>query len=474
MFRTKIICTLGPASDNKEVLKQLVQAGLSVARLNLSHGDQSYYKKLIDMIKEVRQELSIPVAILLDTRGPEIRTKSFSGGRAELITGKETSLCVGDFEGDANRFCITYENLYKDVSVGGIILLDDGLIELEVLAIEKKEIKCLIKNNGVIKNKKGINVPGASINLPALTAKDREDIVFGIQQDVDFIAASFIRKAADVQEIKDLLEKNGGSDIQIISKIESQEGVDNIDEIIKISDAIMIARGDLGVETPVELIPLTQKAIILKCNTAEKPVITATQMLESMILNPRPTRAEVTDVANAVLDGTDAIMLSGETAAGAYPIEAVKVMKKISEAAEKTLNYEDMFRKFSHSLQGNDQVTNAVSYSSCSTAMNINAKAIICPTNSGRTARLISMFRPGVPIIASTTCPKTQRQMMLYWGVTPILMKIETSSDILFYKTAEIAKSMGLVKPNDLVVITAGIPLGVAGSTNIMKVQVVE
>lgn len=472
MQKTKIICTIGPASDSKEVFRELVLNGLSIARLNLSHGDQAYYKTRIDMIKVVREELGIPVAILMDTRGPEIRTKNFIDGSAFLETGKEITLCNGNFDGTAESFCITYTDLYKDVSAGNLILLDDGLIELEVLEIKDKKIRCLIKNCGVLKNKKGINVPGVYINLPALTDKDRSDIIFGIQNDIDFVAASFIRKAKDVEEIRELIIQNGGKDIQIISKIESQEGVDNIDEIITVSDAIMIARGDLGVETPIELIPVVQKMIIDKCNLTEIPVITATQMLDSMIVNPRPTRAEVSDVANAVLDGTDAIMLSGETAAGAYPIEAVKVMKKIAEASEKAIDYDQLFKKISQVQDHN--ITNAVSYASCSTAMHLGAKAIICPTYGGKTAKLISMFRPNVPIIATTANARTQRQMQLLWGVTPILMRVETSSDVLFYKSVELAKTMNLVKPNDLVVITAGVPLGVAGSTNSMKVQVVE
>lgn len=472
MNKTKIICTIGPSSDNKETFKQLVLNGLSVARLNLSHGDQAYYKKIIDMIKEVREELGIPVAILMDTRGPEIRTKKFKGGKATLKRGNEITIMNGDFEGDEEKFCITYENLYKDVTVGCTILVDDGLIELEVLEIKDKAIRCLIKNDGVIKDKKGINIPGVCVKLPALSAKDKEDILFGIENDVDFIAASFIRKAADILEIRKLLKENGGEDIKIIAKIESQEGVDNVDEISAVSDGIMIARGDLGVETPVEMIPITQKKIIDICNTYEIPVITATQMLDSMIYNPRPTRAEVSDVANAIIDGTDAIMLSGETAAGAYPVEAVKVMKKVAEASEKTLDYEHMFLKITK-VRSNS-ITNAVSYSTCSTAMHLGAKAIICPTYSGSTARLISMFRPSMPIIATTSNPKVQRQMMLYWGVTPILMKVETSTDVMFYKSVELAKAMDLVQPSDLVVITAGVPLGIAGSTNLMKVQKVE
>ncbi|PKM95495.1 MAG: pyruvate kinase [Firmicutes bacterium HGW-Firmicutes-1] len=472
MHKTKIICTIGPASDTPEIFRELVLNGLSIARINLSHGDQPYIQHRINVIKQVREELNIPVAILLDTRGPEIRTKSFVDGKATLVAGKEITLYNGDFDGTEESFCITYNKLYKDVSKGNIILLDDGLIELEVIDVKDKAIHCLIKNGGVLKNKKGINVPGVFINLPALTQDDIDDILFGVKLDVDFIAASFIRKASDVLEIKELLTKNGGEGIQIISKIESQEGVDNIDEIIAVSDAIMIARGDLGVEIPTELIPLTQKMIIEKCNITDVPVITATQMLDSMIVNPRPTRAEVSDVANAVLDGTDAIMLSGETAAGAYPIEAVKVMRKVAQASEDSLNYKQMLIRISK-VQDNN-IANAVSYSTCSTAMNLNAKAIICPTHSGKTVRLIAMFRPSVPIIALTTNERTQRQMQLSWGVIPILIAEETSSDVLFYKSIQKAKSMGLVAPKDLVIITAGIPLGVAGSTNLMKVQEVE
>jgi pyruvate kinase len=472
MNKTKIICTLGPSSDNKDTFKQMVQNGLSVARLNLSHGDQTHYKTVIDMIKEVREELDIPVAILMDTRGPEIRTKTFIDGKVNLTVGHPITICHDDFVGDENRFCINYPNLHQDVHIGSSILIDDGLIELEVLSIENQEINCLIKNGGIVKNHKGINVPNVCLDLPALTEKDISDIIFGIREDIDYVAASFIRKKEDVLFIRQLLDENGGKEVKIISKIESQEGVDNIDEIIAISDSIMIARGDLGVETPPELIPHTQKMIIAKCNEAEIPVITATQMLDSMINNPRPTRAEVSDVANAVLDGTDAIMLSGETAAGKYPVESVKMMQKIAITSEKTIDFQNLFK---HIITTKERsVTNAVSYSSCTTATHLGAKAIICPTYSGNTAKLISMFRPNVPILATTANPKAQRHMMLFWGVTPILMKQETSSDVLFYKSVEKAKQLNFVKPKDIVVITAGVPLGVAGNTNLMKVQEVD
>lgn len=472
MNKTKIICTLGPASDNKETFTDLVKSGLSVARLNLSHGNQEHYEKVIAMINEVSEELDIPVALLMDTRGPEIRTKMFKDGQVTLTAGHTVTLCYDDFEGTAERFCINYPQLHADVRIGSTVLIDDGLIELEVTAVHDKEVICIVKNGGVVKNRKGVNVPNISLNLPALTEKDKEDIIFGIKQDIDFVAASFIRTKDDVLFIRDLLDSNGGKDVQIISKIESQEGVDNIDSIIAVSDGIMIARGDLGVETPAELIPLTQKMIIQKCNDAEIPVITATQMLDSMVNNPRPTRAEVSDVANAVLDGTDAIMLSGESAAGKYPVESVRVMKKIAEASEKTIDFKSLFQKIEKFKE--KSVTNAVSYASCSTAVHLEASAIICPTYSGKTARLISMFRPNMPIIATTNSKKAQKQMMLYWGVRPLLVKQETSSDILFYKSVEKAKQLGYVKPKDQVVITAGVPLGVAGNTNLMKIQEVD
>lgn len=472
MNKTKIICTMGPAVDNKETFTKLVENGLRIARLNLSHGDLISKQPIIDIIKEVRAEMNIPVAILVDTRGPEIRTKNFVDGAVELEADQVIMISGGDFEGTKEKFCVTYPDLYKDVRVGGTILIDDGLIELEVSEIKNKEIFCVVKNGGTVKNKKGINVPNISLNLPALTPADREDIINGIKLDVDFIAASFIRKASDVLEIRELLRSHGGEDIKIISKIESQEGVDNIDEIIAVTDAIMVARGDLGVEIPAELIPVTQKTIIMKCNLAEVPVITATQMLDSMIKNPRPTRAEVSDVANAVLDGTDAIMLSGETAAGNYPILAVQTMQKIAETAEKSIDYEHIFHRIVSMRE--KSVTNAVSYATCSTAMYLDAKAIICPTYSGRTANMISMFRPKVPIIATTANEKAQRQMQLLWGVIPILMKQETSSDILFYKSVEVAKTLGILQSKDLVVITAGVPLAVAGNTNLMKVQIVD
>jgi len=470
--KTKIICTIGPASDNRETITELVKNGLSIARLNLSHGTKEYYKKIINIIKEVRKELDVPIAILMDTRGPEIRTKNFVDGQLKLEVGQQISICNGDFDGTKEGFCITYPTLYKDVKKGSKVLIDDGLIELEVIQVDAKEktIKCVVKNGGIVKNKKGINVPNVNVNLPAITEKDKEEILYGLEHDIDFIAASFIRKEEDVLEIRKFIDDNGGKDVKIISKIENQQGVDNIDSIIKVSDAIMIARGDLGVETPTELIPIVQKMIIDKCNQNELPVITATQMLDSMIKNPRPTRAEVSDVANAIIDGTDAIMLSGETAAGLYPVEAVKVMSKIAYASESMTDHEQR----NICKKSKTSITHAVSYSAYTTAIHLKAKAVICPTYSGNTARMISMYRPNVQIIAVTSDEKVRRQMQLLWGVTPLFLKQETSTDILFYKSVIMARELGIVNSKDLVVITAGVPLAEGSKTNLMKVQVVE
>lgn len=463
---------MGPASDSKEIFAEMVKNGLNVARLNLSHAKRDECKKRIQMIKEVREELGIPVGILLDTRGPEIRIQEFEKNQVDLKIGQSFTLSCAPCVGNDTQCGVNYERLWKDVSKGNTILVDDGLIELEVEKSENKKIHCTVKNGGIVKNNKGINVPGVRIGLPALTEKDREDILFGIEHGIDFIAASFIRKTEDVLEIREFLEKNKGRKIQIISKIESQEGIDNLDNIIEVSDAIMVARGDLGVETPAELMPTTQKMMIDKCNFSGTPVVTATQMLDSMMRNPRPTRAEVTDVANAILDGTDAIMLSGETAAGLYPVESVKIMSKIAENAESAIDYDNIFKSVFQTTEKN--ITNAVSYSTCNTARYLEADAIICPTYSGRTARMMSMFRPKTKIIATTFDEKVQRQMTLLWGVTPLLLQKVESSEVLFYMAVQEAKKFKLVKTNDTVIITAGIPLRVSGSTNIMKVQVVD
>lgn len=472
MNKTKIICTTGPASDSKEVFTKLVQNGLSVARLNLSHQDNDYRKGLIAMIKEVREELNEPVAILFDTRGPEIRTKLFENDKVQLVTGEKVRLCVGDFKGTAERFCITYPNLYKEITIGTTILLDDGLLDIKVLEIDDEEIVCEVINGGILKNRKGINIPGKDVDLPILTDDDKVDLIFGIEQGMDYVAASFVRNKEDVHAIRAHLDDNGGEFVHIISKIESQTGVDNIMEIIECSNGIMVARGDLGVELPAEEIPMIQKDIISKCNHAGVPVITATQMLESMSNNPRPTRAEVSDVANAIYDGTDAIMLSGETAAGSYPVEAVKTMKRVAIATEAQADFESIYKKLAETLEVS--VTNAVSYSTCTTAKHLKAAAIICPTFSGKTARMISMFRPEAPILAPTMNPIAQRQMNLLWGVKPVILKAESSADLLFYKSAAVANKIGLAKVGDTVVITAGVPLNTKGATNLMKVMTIE
>jgi pyruvate kinase len=472
MRKTKIVCTIGPASESKEIFGTLVENGLNVARLNFSHGNHEEHLERINMIKEVRGELNIPVAILLDTKGPEIRTGNFEKGIVELIEGQEFILTTEEISGDETKCSITYDKLPKDVKVGDRILIDDGLIELEVIdVLDDKDIKCKIKNGGIVKNKKGVNVPGVKINLPAITEKDISDIEFGINNGIDFIAASFIRKAEDVHEIRRILERNNAHQIQIISKIENQEGLDNIDEIIEVSDGIMVARGDLGVEIPTEMVPLAQKEMISKCNKEGKPVITATQMLDSMMRNPRPTRAEVTDVANAIFDGTDAIMLSGETAAGKYPIESVKTMANIAERTEQSLDYEGILQK--RAAHKETSVTYAVSHATCTTAHDLGASAIISATSSGFTARMVSKFRPKAPIIAATTSPEILRRMILVWGVQPVLIKDVDSTDEIFDLSISKAKEYGYIENGDLVVITAGVPVGVAGATNLIKVHIV-
>ncbi|RKD33412.1 pyruvate kinase [Thermohalobacter berrensis] len=472
MKKTKIVCTIGPASEKEEVLRDLIKNGLNVTRLNFSHGDFQEHKSRIESVKKLREELNKPVAIMLDTKGPEIRTGKFKNGEAELKEGQEFTLTTRDVLGNEEICNITYKGLPNDVKEGDTILIDDGLIALKVKEIvDGTDIKCIVENPGVVKNKKGVNVPGVKINLPAITEKDKNDIEFGIENGVDFIAASFIRKAADVLEIRKILEDNNADDIQIISKIENQEGVDNIDEIIEVSDGIMVARGDLGVEIPTEEVPLVQKMIIKKCNEAGKPVITATQMLDSMIRNPRPTRAEVTDVANAILDGTDAIMLSGETAAGKYPVDAVRTMANIAERTESSLDYEDILR--SKKVGKDITITNAISHATCETAKDLGAAAIITATSSGYTAKAVSKFRPESPIVAATASEKVARRLALVWGVYPVITEQSGSTDEVIDISVKKALEKGLINNGDLVVITAGVPVGVSGTTNLIKVHIV-
>lgn len=468
--KTKIVCTMGPATDKEGVLRELMIEGMNVARFNFSHGTHEEQKERLDKLVALREELNLPIATLLDTKGPEIRLKLLKEGKAELKKGQTFTLCVGDFEGDAEKVCITYENLYKDVKVGDSILIDDGLIAMKITAIQDKNIVCQVENGGMISNRKGVNVPNVELSMPYINEKDYADIVFGIENDYDFIAASFVRTADDVLQIRKILEEKGGTNINIIAKIENKQGVDNIDEIIRVSDGIMVARGDMGVEIPLEEVPIIQKKIIQKVYTAGKQVITATQMLDSMMKNPRPTRAESTDVANAVYDGTSAIMLSGETAAGAYPVEALKTMVKIATRTEQDISYGSRMRK--RDVMINPDITNAIAHATCTTAMDLNAAAIITVSKSGRTARMISKYRSDCLIIGGSVDAKVCRQLNMSWGVTPIMIDIQNNSDELFEHAVARAVEDGLVNEGEIVVITAGVPLGVSGTTNLIKVHV--
>lgn len=472
MRKTKIICTLGPVTETEEKIRELILAGMDVARFNFSHGSYDEHLKKLEILRALRDELHLPIAALLDTKGPEIRLGKFKNGKAELKAGDTFTLTTEELEGTAARATITFKGLPADVDSGARILLDDGLIELKVLGVENgAEITCKVMNSGVISNSKGVNVPGVKLSLPYISEKDRADILWGIEQGFDFIAASFTRCAADILEIRKILETRNCHSIRIVAKIENAEGVANIDEILHVSDGVMIARGDMGVEIPLEEVPVVQKLLIKKGYSAGKQVITATQMLDSMMKNPRPTRAEATDVANAIYDGTSAIMLSGETAAGIYPIESLKTMVRIAVRAEQDIDYRGRF--FKREMGQREDVTNAISHATCTTAYDLNATAIITVTKSGKTARMISKYRPEVPIIGGTTNPIVYRQMNLSWGVTPILMEDQESTDELFQHAVDVAQRCGLVESGDLVVITAGVPLGISGTTNLLKVHVV-
>ncbi len=471
MKKTKMVCTIGPASDSKEVLRQLFKKGLNVCRLNFSHGDHEGHKKTIDNIKEVRDELDLPIGIMLDTKGPEIRLGNFKEGPIELNYGDKFTLTTRDILGDKTIVSQSYEDLPKDVQKGTIILIDDGLVELEVVDVTDTDVNCIALNSGELSNHKGVNVPNVKLNLPSITEKDIEDILFGIENEVEFIAPSFIRKADDVLEIRKILEDNGGENIEIISKIENQEGVDNIEEILEASDGVMVARGDLGVEIKTEEIPMVQKKLIRKANEMGKSVITATQMLDSMIRNPRPTRAEVTDVANAILDGTGAIMLSGESAMGKYPVKAVETMSNIAIATEKSEDYKNLFDL---TVGKKDlSVTNAIGRATCTTASQLDATAIITATSSGYTSKSISKFRPSVPVIAATTKKSVMRRLSLTWGVYPVLSPYSDSTDDVIDYSIQAAMEKGYVDEGDLVVVTAGVPVGLAGSTNLIKVHTI-
>ena len=461
--RTKIVCTLGPASEKEEVLRELIKSGLNVCRMNFSHGSHEEHKGRMDLVKKLREELNMPTAILLDTKGPEIRTGQFDAPEVLLEEGQTFTITMKDVMGNKERCTVSYKGLANDVKAGDTILIDDGLVGLTVKEVNGDDIVCEVQNSGIVKNHKGVNVPGVKVNLPAITEKDRSDIEFGIEQGIDFIAASFVRKVSDVLAIREILEENNATHIKIISKIENQEGVDNLDEIIEVSDGIMVARGDLGVEIPTEEIPVVQKLMIKKCNEAGKPVITATQMLDSMMRNPRPTRAEVTDVANAIYDGTDAIMLSGETAAGKYPVEAVKTMATIAKRAEETI------RNKKGQVNRSNNVTDAISYATCATARDLEARAILSATASGHTARMVSKFRPDCPIVATTNNEGVRRQLSLTWGVHPVMTENCQNTDQIIESSIEAAKAANYLNTNDLVVITAG----AGGTTNLIKVETV-
>ena len=471
MKKTKIVCTIGPSSDSYEVLKALVNEGMNVARLNFSHGTHPEHKKRIDTIKKLSDDLDEPIAIMLDTKGPEIRIKTFKDGMIRIEQGQAFTLTSEDVEGDETKVSVTYKDIAKDLKANDRVLIDDGLVEFTVISVDVKNVYMKAVNSGELSDRKGVNLPSVKVNLPTLTEKDIEDLIFGIENDVDFIAASFIRSAKDVLEIRKILESNGGDDIKIISKIENLEGVQNIDEIIEVSDGIMVARGDMGVELDEEDIPLVQKDIIRKCNLKGKFVITATQMLDSMIRNPRPTRAEVTDVANAILDGSSAIMLSGETAAGNYPVKSCEMMRKIALKIEDSLDYKIIVDSTNDEHEIN--ITNSIAKATREAALDLDAKVIIAATTSGLTARNISKFKPKSPIIAATTNEKVRRQLAIEWGVYPIRATLASSIDDLFYESINILKNIKFVKEGELVILTAGMPLGKAGSTNIMMVKTV-
>ncbi len=479
--RTKIICTLGPSTDNEAVMRALIEEGMNVARFNFSHGPHDEQMGRLKMLRKLRKELGKYVAALLDTKGPEIRLVEFEKEKTELKTGQTFTLTTDDILGTDERVSITYKNLADDVKLGDHILIDDGLVGLEVVEIKPvakpvntkvnaRDIVCKVLNDGVISNKKGVNVPNVDLTMPFISEKDYGDICFAVENDYDFIAASFVRTAEDVMEIRKILAEKGGEDIKIISKIENMQGVRNIDDIIRVSDGIMVARGDMGVEIPLEDVPVMQKMIIKKACEAGKIVITATQMLDSMMKHPRPTRAESTDVANAIYDGTSAIMLSGETAAGMYPIEAVKTMVRIATRTEQDINYLQRFRQ--RRTMCNPDVTNAISHATCTMAGDLSAAAIVTVTKSGRTARMISKYRPNCTIIGECLTEKVCRQLNLEWGVEPVLITEEQDASQLFEKAVDVAEAAGFVSKGELVVLTGGVPLGVSGTTNLIKVQV--
>lgn len=471
MRKTKIVCTLGPSTDKKDVLEQLIKKGMNVVRCNFSHADYEEHSQRISKVKELREKYHTPTAIMLDTKGPEIRLGVFKEHEVILENGQEFTLYCEEREGDKTGASITYADLYKDVSAGTVILIDDGLVAMDVIEVKEKKIVCKVKNAGKISDRKGVNVPNVKLSMPFLSEKDKNDLLFGIKQDVDFVAASFVRRADDVKKMRKFLNDHGGYDIHIIAKIENREGVENIDEILNEAEGVMVARGDMGVEIPYEEVPVIQKMIIKKGVEAGKQIITATQMLDSMMKNPRPTRAETTDVANAIYDGTGAIMLSGETAAGLYPVEALETMIRIADRTEQDIDYRKRF--FARERIANPDITDAICHASCTTALDLNARAVVTVTKSGRSARNLAKYCPACPIICGAMDQKVARQLNLVWGTVPVI--IEKKKDVfdLFDHALEVAEKQGYLSKGDTTVITSGVPIGVSGTTNMIKVQTV-
>ena len=467
MRKTKIICTIGPASESKEMLKALLLAGMNVARFNFSHGDYEEHRAKYERAVATAKELNLPLATMMDTKGPEIRLLDFEGGKVYLESGQNFSLTTDEVMGTSKRASITYKNLKNDIEVGKTILIDDGLIELTVKEIKDTDIICEVINGGYVSNHKGINVPGVVLSMPYISEVDKQDILFGVKMGYDYLAASFVRCREDIEAVRKLITDNGGR-MKIIAKVENMQGIDNLDEILEVSDGIMVARGDMGVEIPMEEVPVIQKKMIKKAIKKGKIVITATQMLDSMIKNPRPTRAETTDVANAIYDGTSAIMLSGESAAGSYPIEAVKTMSRIAERAEQDICYNGRLRKRSEEEKAD--ITTAISHACCTTAMDLKVSAIITVTISGFTASMISRYQPGCQIIGCTVDDTVYRQLSLLWGVKPLLIDKKDNTEKLFEAAVEASKNAGLIHEGERVVLTAGVPLGIAGKTNMIRV----
>jgi len=470
MRKTKILATLGPATNDVEVLKNLIRAGMNAARINFSHVVYDTLPDMIGKLVQAREEMNMPVPLVLDTKGPEIRIKTFAEDKIYLGQGDQFTLTTRDIVGDKTCVAVTYDELPRDLNVGSRVLIDDGLIELKVVSIEDTDIRCVVVNSGFLSSRKGINVPDVYVNLPSLTERDIEDIKLGIKNHFDYIAASFIRSANDVLKVREVLEENGGEGIQIIAKIETRDGVTNMDSILEVADGIMVARGDLGVEIPPEEVPLVQKHLIRKANQMGKPVITATQMLESMVQNPRPTRAEANDVANAIFDGSDALMLSGETANGSYPVESVTMMARIATKAEESINYFDEISQHRGSFKSN--ITNAISYAACTSAGDLNASCIVCVTDTGFTAKMVSRFRPTCPILAVTSAERVYRQLSLTWGCMPVLAENISGNDEVFDIAEKMALTSGVARNGDPIIAVAGVPVGVAGTTNTLKVRI--